>query len=96
MKTLTRAELIDVLITKLNFEKHDAAKLVELFFEQIVLALSQGEPVHLSGLGNFNLIDKGPRPGRNPKTGEPCTIAPRRVVSFRPGKKLKAEIAALQ
>ncbi|CAK0779296.1 hypothetical protein CCP4SC76_6820001 [Gammaproteobacteria bacterium] len=44
--------------------------------------LKSGGQVKLSGFGNFNLLEKKPRPGRNPKTGEDVSIAPRRVVAF--------------
>ena len=42
--------------------------------------------------GNFDLRDKKQRPGRNPKTGEEIPIKARRVVTFRPGQKLKARV----
>ena len=47
-----------------------------------------------SGFGNFDLRDKNQRPGRNPKTGEEIPISARRVVTFRPGQKLKARVEA--
>ncbi len=46
----------------------------------------------LSGFGNFDLRDKRERPGRNPKTGEEIPISARRVVTFRPGQKLKQQV----
>jgi len=46
------------------------------------------------GFGNFDLRDKNQRPGRNPKTGEEIPISARRVVTFRPGQKLKARVEA--
>ncbi|MDI8747818.1 HU family DNA-binding protein, partial [Salmonella enterica subsp. enterica serovar Montevideo] len=45
-----------------------------------------------SGFGNFDLRDKNQRPGRNPKTGEDIPITARRVVTFRPGQKLKSRV----
>ena len=49
-------------------------------------------PKYLSGFGNFNLRDKAPRPGRNPKTGDEVTISSRRVVTFKSGLKLKSKL----
>ena len=72
----------------------EARELVDLFFEEVRTALSQGEQVKLSGFGNFDLRDKNQRPGRNPKTGEEIPISARRVVTFRPGQKLKARVEA--
>ena len=50
----------------------------------------------LSGFGNFDLRDKGTRPGRNPKTGEEVAISARRVVTFKPGQKLRARVEKMQ
>ena len=61
---------------------------------EIEAALATGEQVKLSGFGNFDLRDKNQRPGRNPKTGEEIPISARRVVTFRPGQKLKARVEA--
>ena len=57
-------------------------------------ALESGRQVKLSGFGNFDLRNKNERPGRNPKTGEEIPITARRVVTFRPGQKLKARVEA--
>ncbi|MGC6744638.1 integration host factor subunit alpha [Escherichia coli] len=86
---LTKAEMSEYLFDKLGLSKRDAKELVELFFEEIRRALENGEQVKLSGFGNFDLRDKNQRPGRNPKTGEDIPITARRVVTFRPGQKLK-------
>lgn len=88
----TKAEISEHLFEKLGFSKRDAKELVELFFEEIRRTLENGESVKLSGFGNFDLRDKNQRPGRNPKTGEEIPISARRVVTFRPGQKLKNRI----
>ena len=64
----------------------------EDFFNEIQDSLARNEEVKLSGFGNFELLDKKPRPGRNPKTGEEVTISARRVVTFRAGNKLRKKI----
>ncbi len=89
---LTKAEMAEHLFEKLGLNKRDAKELVEVFFEQIKEALEAGEQVKLSGFGNFDLRDKNERPGRNPKTGEDIPIKARRVVTFRPGQKLKSRV----
>jgi len=93
---LTKADMTERLFVQLGLNKREAKELVEIFFEEIRLALQRGEQVKLSGFGNFDLRDKNQRPGRNPKTGEEIPITARRVVTFRPGQKLKARVDALQ
>ena len=48
---------------------------------------------NLTGFGNFELKMKTARPGRNPKTGQEVTIAPRRVTTFKAGQKLRDRIS---
>ena len=79
---------------ELGLNKREAKELVEMFFEEVRCALEDGDQVKLSGFGNFDLRDKNERPGRNPKTGEEIPITARRVVTFRPGQKLKARVEA--
>ena len=92
--TLTKAELAEKLYEELGLNKREAKEIVEIFFEEIRNALETGRQVKLSGFGNFDLRDKKQRPGRNPKTGEEIPITARRVVTFRPGQKLKARVEA--
>ncbi|MCP5144172.1 MAG: integration host factor subunit alpha [Gammaproteobacteria bacterium] len=91
---LTKADMAEKLFEDLGLNKREAKELVEAFFEEIRGSLEQGQQVKLSGFGNFDLRDKNQRPGRNPKTGEEIPISARRVVTFRPGQKLKARVEA--
>ncbi|HSF48228.1 MAG TPA: integration host factor subunit alpha [Burkholderiales bacterium] len=88
--TLTKAELAELLFEKVGFTKREAKDMVESFFEEVRLALENGDGVKLSGFGNFQLRDKPKRPGRNPKTGEEIPITARRVVTFHASQKLKS------
>jgi len=89
---LTKADLVEKLLVETELNKRDAKLLVDQFFEEVKTALEDGRSVKLSGFGNFDLRDKKQRPGRNPKTGEEIPITARRVVTFKPGQKLKAKV----
>ncbi len=89
---LTKADMADRLFEEVGLNKREAKEFVDEFYEEIRTALERGEQVKLSGFGNFDLRDKNERPGRNPKTGEEIPITARRVVTFRPGQKLKARV----
>ena len=91
---LTKADMTESLFGELGLNKREARELVDTFFEDMRTALEMGEQVKLSGFGNFDLRDKDERPGRNPKTGKEIPITARRVVTFRPGQKLKARVEA--
>lgn len=94
MTALTKSEMAEKLYEELGLNKREAKEVVEHFFEEIRHSLEANEQVKLSGFGNFDLRDKSQRPGRNPKTGEEIPISARRVVTFRPGQKLKVRVEA--
>ena len=92
MAALTKADLAERLHEELGLNKREVKDIVELFFSEIRVALESGNQVKISGFGNFDLRDKKQRPGRNPKTGQEIPISARRVVTFRPGQKLKFRV----
>ncbi len=92
--SLTKADIANRLFDEVGLNKREAKEFVDAYFETIKNALEDGENVKLSGFGNFQLRDKNERPGRNPKTGEEIPISARRVVTFRPGQKLRSRVEA--
>tara|TARA_B100001105_G_scaffold209958_1_gene174381 strand:+ start:795 stop:1094 length:300 start_codon:yes stop_codon:yes gene_type:complete len=93
--TLTKSDIVEDLNNEIGLNKREAKELVDLLFDDIKNLLSEGHEVKLSGFGNFQLRDKSPRPGRNPRTGEDVEISARRVVTFKSGQKLKESVKAL-
>ncbi len=92
MVSLTKADMAERLFDVVGLNKREAKDMVETFFDEVRTCLADNEQVKLSGFGNFDLRDKRQRPGRNPKTGEEVPISARRVVTFRPGQKLKEKV----
>ena len=92
MATITKIDIIESLSDKYQLSKHDTKNVVENFLEEIRSSLESGHDVKLSGFGNFELRDKSSRPGRNPKTGDVVPVSARRVVTFKPGQKLRARV----
>ena len=92
MAALTKADLAEMLFEELGLNKREAREIVEMFYVEISEALEENDNVKISGFGNFELQDKKSRPGRNPKTGEEVDISARRVVTFKPGQKLRARV----
>ena len=90
--TLTKAEIVQVVVDNVGLNKREALEMVEAFFEEIGASLEAGEDVKLSGFGGFQLREKPERPGRNPKTGETARVTARRVVTFHPSQKLKLSL----
>lgn len=95
MNALSKALISDTLSDELKLPKTASKEMVENLFEELRHALEHGHHVKLSGFGNFTLRDKPQRPGRNPKTGEEIPVIARRVVTFKPGLKLKNKIETI-
>ncbi len=91
-ETLTRADLAEAVHEEVGLTRQDCAGMVERTLDLVAEALEQGEVVKLSGFGVFQVRDKRARMGRNPKTGEPAAIDPRRVISFRASHVMKARV----
>lgn len=91
-RTLTKADLADQLFDQVGLNKREAKDVLDAFFNEIIDSLSNGVEVKLSGFGNFQIRDKGSRPGRNPKTGESIPISARRVVTFHASQKLRSAV----
>jgi integration host factor subunit alpha len=91
-QTVTRADLCEAVHEEVGLTRQDCSELVERVLELVAQAIEQGEQVKLSGFGVFQVRAKNARMGRNPKTGEPAAIDPRRVIGFRASQVMKARV----
>ena len=89
---LTKAQLADLLFAQIGLNKREAKDMVDAFFDLISNTVVEGNDVKITGFGNFQVRTKSPRPGRNPRTGEPVAIGARRVVAFHASPKLKEQV----
>ena len=93
--TITKAELVQqVYKNHDNLSKTQAVDAVEAFLKLSKDTMISGSDLLLSGFGKFNVRDKNPRRGRNPKTGEELQLDARRVVTFHPSGLLRSKINA--
>jgi integration host factor subunit alpha len=88
-KTLTKAEFVESVYSRVGLSRRDSSEVVELLFECIKETLARGEAVKISGFGNFVVREKNARIGRNPQTGRDIEISARRVLTFKPSQVLK-------
>ena len=90
--TVTRAHLAEAVYQEIGLSRNESAELVETVLQEISDSLTRGESVKISSFGSFSVRQKGPRVGRNPKTGQEVPILPRRVLVFRASNVLKSRI----
>ena len=93
-RTVTREDLYDAVYRKVGLSRTEASKLVEQVLEEIIACIQRGETVKLSSFGLFVVRKKGQRIGRNLRTGKEVPIPPRRIVVFKPSRKLKERVNA--
>ena len=91
---MNKLELISALKNKANISKTEAAKVVQVFFDNMADAMANGERVEIRGLCSFYVKDYKSYTGRNPKTGERVIIAPKKLPFFKAGKELKERVDA--
>ncbi|MDD4557043.1 MAG: integration host factor subunit alpha [Alphaproteobacteria bacterium] len=94
MKTVTRADVADVICKEVGLSRKDASDILDNVLDEIVQELVSGNDVKLSSFGTLSLRDKKPRVGRNPKTGVEAEISERRVISFKPSQTMRKIINA--
>jgi len=86
---MIKVDIINKIAKELNITKQDAESGVNMFFKTIKGALKEGEEIELRGFGSFRFRQRDARSGRNPRTGEPVNVPPKKVLYFKPSRLLK-------
>ena len=89
---MNKNDLVASIAYSAQISKSAAEKGLNGLLTSLVAAITRGRRVTLTGFGSFTIVERAPRTGRNPKTGEAVPIPPRRVVKFRPGKELAQKV----
>lgn len=90
LETVTKAELVEAVAGAIGLPKTQAETAVSTALGSIVEALRSGSTIELRGFGSFGLRRRGPRTGRNPRTGTKVEIPAKRVPFFKPSKALRS------
>jgi integration host factor subunit alpha len=90
--TLTKALIIESISKQTGFSRNKSTEIIETILETMKRTLESGDDVLISGFGKFCVKKKSERKGRNPATGEDMMLSPKRVVTFRCSKRLRAKI----
>lgn len=90
---MIKADIIRSVELQLGISYEDARIQVERILTILKDNLAGGDPVSISGFGQWKLRNKPPRIGRNPKTKEEYDVSARRVVTFYPSNVWREEIS---
>jgi len=91
-RNFTRRDLSNKIYKNIGFSKNLSLKIIDDFFESIILAIIKSNKVKISSFGTFSILNKKERMGRNPKTGVEAKIFSRKVVRFNPSSSFKKKI----
>jgi integration host factor subunit beta len=86
---MIKADLVNKIAREMDIPKQEAEEGVNLFFHSIKEAILRGEEIEIRGFGSFRFRRRTSRAGRNPRTGEPVKVPPKKVLYFKPSKLLK-------
>ena len=92
IQTIALSKIAAELAEKHEMSKKAAGEFLSAFVELTVKNLKKGHKVRVTGLGIFQVKKRPARMGRNPKTGVPAAINPRRVISFRASQIMKSRV----
>ncbi len=89
---MNKNDLIETIASSAKISKAAAERGLNSMLTMMSVAMEGGERVTLAGFGSFTVVDRAPRKGRNPKTGEVVPIPSRKAVKFRPGRNLSQKL----
>ena len=89
---MNKADLINALKDEAKLTKPEADAVVNLFFNEMVDALAAGDRVEIRGLCSFFVKQYKAYTGRNPKTGVPTEVKPKKLPFFKCGKELMERV----
>jgi len=89
---MNKQDLIIVLKDENGLTKSEAKAVVNLFFDEMSNALTNGDRVEIRGLCSFYVKNYKAYSGRNPKTGEPTQVKSKKLPFFKCGKELKERV----
>ena len=80
---MTKSQLIEAVSERIDMPKAQAERLVNAIFDEMRMALCNGSRIEFRGFGSFQVREYKSMVARNPRTGEPVQVPPRRRVRFR-------------
>ena len=85
---MNKADIVKSLSIHTSLPEITCRKVLDALMVTMEEGLSKGDGIVLQGFGTFRPWQQCSRPGRNPRNGEACLIAPRISVRFKAGKNL--------
>lgn len=89
---MTRKDLVMRFAERMQMEPDAVRAYVDTFLDVVLDTLGSGERIEIRGFGVFQIEERDGRKTRNPRTGEPVMVGPKRSVRFKMGKELRERV----
>ena len=89
---MNKSDLIEALSRDAELPISKAKEVVKTVFNTTANALAKGDRVEIRGFGSFKIKNYDGYTGRNPKTGEPIKVKPKKLPVFKCSKELKERV----
>jgi nucleoid DNA-binding protein len=93
---VTKKEIVKQISEELGLTQLKTKEIVQRTFEAIIETLIREKRIELRNFGVFEVKQRKARRARNPRTGESVEVAPKNVVTFKPGKEMEDRVRRLQ
>jgi integration host factor subunit beta len=93
VSAMTKADLVEEIANSTGLTKKDTALAVDHLIDAVKAALREGSHIEIRGFGTFKVKQRKARTARNPRTGDPVQLPPRKVAVFKVSKELKDRIS---
>src|ERR1700676_4962542 len=89
---VNKSQLVKAVTESTVSTRRAVEDVVDVLFDTIVTEVRSGRKVTVVGFGSFSPIDRGPRVGRNPRTGAVVPIPASKGVRFATGSTFKTAL----
>ena len=95
MGTITKRDIAERVARRTGQAQSHVKQAIQTFFEEVIAGLVEGDRLEFRNFGVFEVVERKPRTGRNPRTGDPVAVPAKKVINFRMGKHMKERISAV-
>lgn len=89
---MTKKDLVTKISDETGVKQVDVKQVIQRTLDHVITSLEHGETVELRNFGVFKVRQRRGRVGRNPRTGQAVPVPPKKVVVFKPGLQMKAQV----
>ena len=91
---MVKADLVTLVARRRDLNLSEAKLAVDAVFAAMSQALNEGKGIEIRGFASFKVKSYSGYRGRNPRTGQPTNVQPKRRVIFKPGADLRRRVDA--